>query len=89
MLDSTIADISSTGSGGFAGAITAALFLSEFVAADIPWVHIDVMAWNNHSRPGRPEGGEVLGMRTVFAAIHQRFGKTTAAKSSRPARGRG
>jgi len=88
MLDSTIADISSTGTGGFAGAITAALFLSEFVAADIPWVHIDVMAWNSRGRPGRPEGGEAMGMRTIFAAIAQRFGKATVAKSTRPVRRR-
>lgn len=86
MLESAVADISNTGSGGLAGAITAALFLSEFVAADTPWVHIDVMAWNSRSRPGRPEGGEAMGMRTVYAAIVQRFGKTTAAKSPKPAR---
>ena len=83
MLDSAIADISSTGGGGHAGAITAALFLSEFVDADIPWVHIDVMAWNPRSRPGRPEGGEAMGMRTVYAAIAQRFGKATARKSAK------
>ncbi|MHA1571452.1 MAG: leucyl aminopeptidase family protein, partial [Alphaproteobacteria bacterium] len=84
MLDSAIADISSTGSGGLAGAITAALFLAEFVDEDIPWVHFDVMAWNPRSRPGRPEGGEAMGLRTVYAAIAQRFGKATARKTAKP-----
>ncbi len=87
MLDSTVADISSTGNSGFGGAITAALFLSEFVADDIPWAHLDIMAYNNRSRPGRPEGGEAMGMRTVYAAIAQRFGKATDSKS-RPKRNR-
>ncbi len=86
MLDSAVADISNTGSSGLAGAITAALFLSEFVATDIPWAHIDVMAWNSRSRPGRPEGGEAMAMRTVYAAIAQRFGKTTAAKRTKSSR---
>ena len=69
MLDSKVADISSTSSIPQGGAITAALFLQEFVKSDIPWVHIDLMAWNLRSLPGRPEGGEAMGMRALFELI--------------------
>ena len=59
----------------FAGAILAALFLERFVDKTIPWAHLDVMAWNPSSKPGRPEGGEALGMRAVFAYLEGRYGK--------------
>ena len=73
-LNSKIADSNNIG-GSFAGAITAALFLEKFVGEGLPWVHIDTYAWNNGSRPGRPEGGEALGMRAAFELIRKRFGK--------------
>lgn len=73
-LDSKVADINSCGDSAFAGAITAALFLKEFVSSDTPWVHLDMMAWNVSSRHGRPEGGEALGLRALFALIVERFG---------------
>jgi leucyl aminopeptidase len=73
MLNSKVADLSNVSSGSYGGAITAALFLQEFVKKDIPWVHIDVMAWNIRSLPGRPEGGEAMGMRAVFELIRQRI----------------
>lgn len=69
LIDSKVADINNVGSSPYAGAITAALFLSEFVGGDIPWAHFDIMAWNAGNRPGRPEGGEAMGMRAAFAAI--------------------
>lgn len=69
LLDSAVADLNNVSSGGFAGAITAALYLAEFVPDDVPWAHLDVMAWNGSARPGRPEGGEALGLRAVFALI--------------------
>jgi leucyl aminopeptidase len=72
-LASTIADISSTGSAPNGGAITAALFLEHFVEPDIPWAHIDLMAFNTSSRPGRPEGGEAQGIRGVYAMLRKRF----------------
>lgn len=71
MLDSKVADISSTGEDGFAGAVTAAIFLSEFVSPKTRWAHIDTMAWNPRSRPGRPEGGEPLGLRALFALVKE------------------
>jgi len=74
MLKSKIADINNVGEGGFAGAITAALYLAEFVPPEIPWAHIDTYAWNAKSRPGRPEGGEALCLRALYGFIADRFG---------------
>jgi leucyl aminopeptidase len=75
MLDSKVADINNAGSGGHAGAITAALFLQAFVPEGVRWVHIDTFAWNPSSKPARPEGGEALGMRAVFAYLEGIYGK--------------
>lgn len=108
-LKSAVADLKNIGSGPYGGAITAALYLSEFVgrrgkavaepaegsaggdsdagsddgadasgaggrAADEPlWLHMDVMAFNTASAPGRPEGGEAMGMRAFFAMLHKRY----------------
>ncbi|WP_336801417.1 leucyl aminopeptidase family protein [Kaistia sp. MMO-174] len=74
MIDSKIADINNAGAGGFAGSITAALFLDRFVPKTIPWIHGDIYAWNASSRPGRPEGGEAQTIRALFALIQERFG---------------
>jgi leucyl aminopeptidase len=73
-LKSTVADISNIAEGGFGGAITAALYLAEFVPDTIAWAHIDSYAWNAKARPGRPEGGEALGLRALYACIERRFG---------------
>ena len=54
MIDSKIADINNVSVSPHAGAVTAALYLQEFVEPDIPWAHLDVMAWNPQSRPGTP-----------------------------------
>ncbi|MBM3643187.1 MAG: leucyl aminopeptidase family protein [Alphaproteobacteria bacterium] len=74
-LDSKVADINSAPNDGFGGAITAALYLKEFVPDDVPWAHLDMMAWNRVSRPGRPEGGEAQAARALFAVIARRFGR--------------
>ncbi len=63
--------LSSTGSNGFGGAITAALFLRRFAGNESNWAHIDVMAWNMSGRPGRPRGGEAMGLRAIFCYIEQ------------------
>ena len=57
----------------FAGAIQAALYLQEFVSSGTRWAHVDTYAWNQKSRPGRPEGGEALGLRAAYAMIAERF----------------
>jgi leucyl aminopeptidase len=72
LLDSKVADINNVSSGTFGGAITAALYLQEFVPDGVPWAHFDMMAWNNASRPGRPEGGEAQAARAIFATIEKR-----------------
>jgi leucyl aminopeptidase len=75
MLKSDIADINNAGEGGFAGAIVAALFLKRFVPEGTPWLHLDTFAWRPSGKPGRPKGGEALGMRAVFRLLQQRYGK--------------
>jgi len=72
LLDSKVADINNAPGVAFGGAITAALYLQEFVPDDVPWAHFDMMAWNNSSRPGRPEGGEAQAARAIFATIEKR-----------------
>ena len=69
LIEGKTADITNAPDSGFGGAITAALFLKEFVEPEVSWAHIDLMAWNAVARPGRPEGGEAMGLRAVYAAI--------------------
>jgi leucyl aminopeptidase len=73
MLESRIADINNVGSGGQAGAITAALFMRRFVAAK-SWMHFDVFAWSPRNRPGRPEGGDCQAARALYALLAARYG---------------
>ena len=74
LIESKVADIANSGGTPHAGAITAALFLERFVPERTPWAHFDIMAWNPRDRPGRPEGGEAMAMRAVFAYLESRFG---------------
>ena len=73
LLDSKFADIRNIGDGRYAGAITGALFLKEFVDQAKSWVHFDIMAYNTRTRPGRPEGGEAMGLRAVFRYLEDRY----------------
>ncbi len=73
-LSSDVADVSNVSSSRFGGAITAALFLQRFIPKGQPWAHIDVMAYNSGSRPGRPKGGEAMSLRAAYAFIEQRYG---------------
>lgn len=73
MLKSDIADTLNSAPTGFGGAITAALYLQLFVDKETPWVHFDVMAWNNRKLPGRPIGGEAFGIRAVYELLKQRY----------------
>jgi leucyl aminopeptidase len=74
-LDSNVADMNTVSSKPFAGSIVAALFLQRFVPEKISWAHIDVYAWNDQFRPGRPEGGEAQSVRALFAAVEAKFTK--------------
>lgn len=95
-IDSKVADLKNIGSGPYGGAITAALYLAEFVEAPPPpsdgegkeeddeggaappaWLHLDMMAYNTGAKPGRPEGGEAMGMRALAALVATRFGTSS------------
>jgi len=74
MLDSKIADMNNVSSGGFAGSITAALFLRRFVEDPKAWLHIDIFAWTPSAKPGRPEGGECQAARALYDLLTARYG---------------
>jgi leucyl aminopeptidase len=74
-LSSPYADINNNSSDAYGGAITAGLFLKEFVPDEIPWMHFDLMAWNLKSRPGRPQGGEAMALRALYSFLSATFGK--------------
>ena len=65
LLSSPIADMKNAGSG-FAGAVTAALFLEKFIGDDQPWMHFDVYGWNPTDNPARPKGGEIFAVRGLY-----------------------
>ncbi|MCG7392114.1 leucyl aminopeptidase family protein [Microvirga sp. ACRRW] len=71
-LDSKYADMNNTG-GPMAGSVTAALFLRRFVSDAKAHVHFDIFAWNNSTRPGRPEGAEVQAARLMYALLKKRY----------------
>ena len=72
-LKSDVADLSNTSGNSMAGAVYAALFLRRFVPEGIPWAHLDTWAWRDTAKPGRPKGGEALGLRAVFAMLQDRY----------------
>ena len=76
LIESDIADIVNTGKGAMAGAITAALFLDDFVPARLPWLHLDLFAWNDSTRPGRPLGGEAQTLRTLLTWLERRYAES-------------
>ena len=73
-LKSNVADMNNVSSKPLAGAIIGALFLQRFVGREIPWIHLDLYAWNDSTVPGRPEGGEAQALRALFAAIRTQPG---------------
>ena len=73
LFESSVADMNNAGDSGFAGSITAALFLRRFVEKAKSHVHFDVFAWTPAPRPGRPKGGEAQAMRALFRVIRSRY----------------
>jgi leucyl aminopeptidase len=73
-LKSDIADILNAHSNGFAGASVAALFLDKFVPEGADWAHFDTYAWRPSAKPGRPKGGEALGLRASWHMLKRRYG---------------
>lgn len=72
-LNSKIADMNNTGSGGYAGSVIAALFLQRFVKKAGTWLHLDIFGWAPEARPGRPFGGTDQGIRALYALIRERY----------------
>ncbi|MBV8688134.1 MAG: leucyl aminopeptidase family protein [Alphaproteobacteria bacterium] len=73
MFASDVADFGNAAEGGFAGAVTAALFLERFVPEGTPWAHFDTFAWRASAKPGRPKGGDALGLRAAWEALSIRY----------------
>jgi leucyl aminopeptidase len=73
MLTSDIADVGNISDAPMAGAVTAALFLRRFVPPTIPWAHFDTFAWRSAAKPGRPKGGDALGLRAAWAMLAARY----------------
>lgn len=73
MLSSDIADCVNSSEGGFAGAISAALFLNKFVTAQTSWAHFDTFAWRPSAKPGRPKGGDALGLRAAYEVLKSKY----------------
>jgi len=72
-LKSSIADLNNCSTSSYAGAITAALFLKEFIDPPLTWLHVDLMAWNVKSTPGHPEGGEAMSLLTFYAYLLEKY----------------
>lgn len=72
-LTSTIADLANSSNTSMAGSMTAALYLERFVPANQVWGHVDVYAWNDSDRPGKPTGGEAQGLRAAFSMLQTRY----------------
>lgn len=68
MIEPGIADLDNAPKGGFAGCITAALFLRRFVEK-APYMHFDIYGWNPAAAPARPKGGVGMGARALLAAL--------------------
>ena len=73
-LKSDIADLGNSHTNGFAGASVAALFLDKFVPDGTDWAHFDTYAWRPAAKPGRPKGGDALGLRAAWRMLAQRYG---------------
>jgi leucyl aminopeptidase len=73
MLSSKIADVNNAASGGFAGSVTAALFLRRFVGEATTWAHLDIYGWAPEARPGRSQGGTDQGIRAIYGVLRQRY----------------
>ena len=69
MIEPGIADLDNAPSGGFAGSITAALFLRRFVENTPNYVHFDIYGWQPSPAPARPKGGTGQGARAILAAL--------------------
>ena len=74
-ISSRVADLNNNPAYSYAGAITAALFLNRFVSKTKRWVHLDIPAWIDRPRAGRPVGGEANSARALYALLKERYGR--------------
>jgi len=74
-LTSRVADLNNNPAYNYAGAITAALFLNRFVTRTKSWAHLDIPAWTDRAKPGRPLGGEANSARALYALLKERYGR--------------
>ncbi|MBE7183164.1 MAG: leucyl aminopeptidase family protein [Methylobacterium mesophilicum] len=74
-LSSKVADTNNVTTDGFAGSITAALFLQRFVEKAKVWAHFDIFAWSPTDKPSCPTGGEAQGIRALERLLAQRYGR--------------
>ncbi|MGE3872747.1 MAG: M17 family metallopeptidase [Parvibaculaceae bacterium] len=75
LIESSVAELNNAGESGFAGSVTAALFLKRFVERAKAYVHFDILAWTPMAKPGRPKGGEAQAMNALFGLIAERYRK--------------
>ncbi|WP_404339480.1 leucyl aminopeptidase family protein [Sphingomonas sp. MMS12-HWE2-04] len=73
MLKSDVADMLNAAEAPFGGAITAALFLKEFVPEKAQWAHFDIFCWNGSHKPGRPKGAEAVAVRATWKLLKDRY----------------
>ncbi len=72
-LSSKVADLNNVTADGFAGSITAALFLRRFIERASTWAHFDIFAWNPSERPQGPVGGEAQAIRALERLLSNRY----------------
>jgi leucyl aminopeptidase len=75
LFESSVADMNNSSDSGYAGSVTAALFLKRFVERAKSYVHFDIFGWTPSAKPGFPRGGEAQGIRALFAVIADRYRK--------------
>jgi len=75
LIEPAIADLDNAPSGGFAGSITAALFLRRFIENTGGFAHFDIYGWNPKAAPARPKGGAFIGARAIFEMLNQKINK--------------
>ena len=73
LFSSDVADFANASDSAFAGSVTAALFLQKFVPEGTPWAHFDTFAWRPSAKPGRPKGGDALGLRAGWELLRTRY----------------
>ncbi len=73
MLKSDVADMVNAAEAPYGGALTAALFLKEFVPEKAQWAHLDIFCWNGSHKPGRPKGAEAVSLRAVWKLLKDRY----------------